>query len=105
MKYTRIVDTRIVYGFRCVWWDGIEQVGKMKGGDGPLGSLPCCPHCGSPLMQMDSPAQWWDGVAKHEVNGHPGYRAFIEWLKGKCYPTIQAAAEAYNAKPGRSVRL
>jgi hypothetical protein len=90
---------------RCVWWDGIEMVGKMPGTEGRLGSLPCCPHCNSPLMQMDDPAQWWATVEKHEADGHAGYRAFIEWMKGKCFPTMSAAQAAYQAKPGRTVQL
>ncbi|MCC8949310.1 hypothetical protein H8A97_30465 [Bradyrhizobium sp. Arg62] len=98
-----IEDTRIVYGFRCVWWDGIEKVGSK--GQGPLGGLPCCPHCGSPLFEMPSPKEWWDGVERHQANGHPGYRDFIEWLKGRCFPTVQAAKAAYEAKPGRTVSL
>ncbi len=98
-------DTRIVYGMRCVWWGGIEDVGKMPGTDGPLGALPCCPHCHSPLMELPTPAHWWDGVQKHEANGHPGYRAFIEWQKGKCFPTMRAAQIAYELKPGRTVKL
>lgn len=96
-------DTRIVYGFRCVWWDGIEKVGRL--GLRPSETIPGCPHCGSGLMQMDGPAEWWAGVEKHEANGHPGYRAFMEWLKGKCFRTIQEAQAVYQAKPGRTVQL
>lgn len=98
-------DSRVVYGIRCVWWDGVEKVGKMPGTDGPLGPLPCCPHCRGVLMQVDSPEKWWADVNTHQANGHPGYRAFMEWLKGKCFPTIQAAKAAYEAKPGRTVKL
>lgn len=96
-------DTRIVYGMRCAWWDGIEKVGRIETPSGH--GLPCCPHCRGVLMQMDSPAQWWDLVNRHEAAGHPGYRAFIEWLKGKCFPTVQAAKAAYEARPGRKVTL
>lgn len=94
-------DTRIVYGARCVWWDGIEKIGKTPAGVGPtakMGGLPCCPHCGGVLFEMDSPKRWWDGVAKHEANGNPGYRAFIEWLKGKCFPTMDDAKAAYERR-------
>jgi hypothetical protein len=99
----RDADNRVVYGISCVWWDGIEKVGKtpLRGGV----SLPCCPQCGGVLMQVDGPKQWWDAVEKHEASGHPGYRAFIEWLKGKCFPTMQAAQEIYETKPGRTVKL
>ena len=92
--FTSIKDDRIVYGFNCVWWDGIEKVASR-------GGLPCCPHCGGMLMEMPTPKQWWDGVEIYEKNGHPGYRSFIEWLKGKCFPNRDAAKAAYEAKPGR----
>lgn len=102
MKVTE-TDTRIVYGMRCVWWDGIEKVAKTPPHNGI--SIPCCPHCGGVLMQADGPAQWWDWINKHEAAGHPGYRAFIGWMKGKCFPDMRAAKDAYEAKPGRSVTL
>jgi hypothetical protein len=57
------------------------------------------------LFQMDGPQQWWEQVQKHQDAGHPGYRAFIEWLKGKHFPDIAAAKATYEAKPGRSVTL
>ena len=96
-------DDRIVYGMRCVWWDGIEKVGRTP----PRGgiSVPCCPHCGGVLYEMPSPKEWWAGVDKHQAAGHPGYRDFIEWLKGKCFPTVQAAKVAYGQKPGRAVQV
>lgn len=103
MKHAAASDARIVYGMRCVWWDGIEKVAKTTPLDGH--SLPCCPHCGGVLMQMDGPAQWWAQVEQHEAAGHPGYRAFIEWMKGKCFPTMSAAKAAYEARPGRTVTL
>lgn len=98
-------DTRIVYGVNCVWWDDIGQAGKMPGTDGPLGSLPCCPHCHSVLMQVDGPIQWWNNVAQHEAKGHPGYRAFVEWMKGKCFPDIQTAKAKYEAETGLVLTL
>lgn len=91
-------DNRIVYGALCIWWDGIEKVGRN-------GVLPCCPHCKGVLFEMNSPKQWWDGVEAHEANGHPGYRDFIEWLKGKCYPTTHEAKKAYEASGKRTVVL
>lgn len=92
-------DTRIAYGFRCVWWGGIEDVGKL--GKNPAIPIPGCPYCGGGLMEMASPAEWWAGVTEYEKQGHPGYRLFIEWLKGKCFPDRDAAKAAYEAKPGR----
>lgn len=96
-------DTRIVYGFNCVWWDGIEKVGKTPPRNGI--SVPCCPHCRGMLMELPDPKSWWDGVEKYEADGHPGYRAFIEWLKGKCFRDRYVAKVAYEAKPGRVVQL
>jgi hypothetical protein len=95
-------DLRIVYGARCTWWDGIEKVGH-RGEPGPLGRLPCCPHCKGVLFEMPTPKEWWASVEKYQNAGHPGYRAFIEWLKGKCFPNFDAAKAAYEARPGRLV--
>jgi hypothetical protein len=56
-------------------------------------------------MEIGSPKEWWDSVEKYEASGHPGYRAFIEWLKGKCFPGYRTAVRAYESKPGRTVKL
>lgn len=87
----------VVYGMNCRWWDGIENIGHREGG------LPCCPHCRGVLFQMDID-DWWKAVTKYEEAGHPGYRAFIEWLKGKCFRTWNEAKAAYEAS-GRKVTV
>lgn len=81
-------DTRIAYGARCTWWDSIQKVGERDG-------LPCCPHCRNVLFEMPSEQQWYSGVDLHEAAGHPGYRAMIEWARGKCFPNLSAVQEAY----------
>lgn len=91
-------DTRIPYSFNCTWWDSIDKVGLTKDtGDGHR--LPCCPHCGSMLMEMDSEATWFAGVDRYEAAGHPGYRALVEWARGKCFPNYVAAKAAFAARP------
>lgn len=95
-------DTRIVYGFHCSWWGGIEEVGQHFSG---TPHLPGCPVCGHGLMQVDNAEAWWKAVdVKAETV--PGYRDFISWLKGKCFfgadgRGFRDAVAAYNAKPGR----
>lgn len=86
------LDTRIAYGAGCTWWDSIRQVGKTQGS-----GLPCCPHCGSVLYEVDSIAEWWSGVDQHEANGHPGYRAMIEWGRGRCYRDFDGLEAAFTA--------
>ena|SRR6185295_14322260 len=90
-------DTRIVYGVRCVWWDSIyEASGKtMPGG----GVLPCCPHCGSVLMEVPSLKDWNRNVDEWEAAGHPGYRAMMDWARGKCFPSMTAMKASYDARP------
>ena len=83
-------DTRIVYGARCAWWDSIDQVGKHPSG------LPCCPHCKGMLFQLDSEAEWWGQIDRHEAEGHPGYRAMWEWSRGRCFPDFEAMQAAYR---------
>ena len=87
----------IVSGARCTWWDTIDKAGKMPG---PVGThtMPCCPNCKSPLFQNE-PAEWWRAVDQYEASGHfPGYRAFVEWMQGRCFPNLDAAKAAYTAE-------
>lgn len=108
----------IVYGTGCVWWDWIENCGKtpaisVRGIDGreyPRHSLPCCPHCGGVLYQID-PETWFGKADRYEYEGrdgdgpHPGYRAMLEWQRGKCFPTLESVAAAYLKETGISVRV
>ncbi len=88
-------DTRIVYGVGCTWWDSIYNVGHTTPMNGH--ALPCCPHCGSLLMELRDEATWWKGVDQHEAKGNPGYRKMIEWLRGRCFPNYGIAKIAYAA--------
>ena len=84
-------DSRIVYGAMCLWWDSIDKVSKTPTG------LPCCPHCGGVLFEMASLEEWNQTVDTFEKESpSPGYREFINWLRGKCFPTPTAAREAYR---------
>ena len=84
-------DGRIVYGARCLWWESIDKVATKPSG------LPCCPWCGGVLLEVDSEAEWWAGARRHEAEKEPGYVAFLEWLRGRCYSTINDARRAYAA--------
>lgn len=86
-------DPRIVYGARCSWWDTIAHVGSTEGG------LPVCPFCRRPLFEVPDEATWWAGVDEHAAGeGADDYRAFIEWLRGRCLPSLAAARSAYDAE-------
>lgn len=86
---------QIVYGARCVWWDSIDKAATTDTG------LPVCPYCGSPLYVIDAD-QWWASINNHEsgqggrVVGHPGYRRFIEWLRGQCFSSYDVARHRYQ---------
>lgn len=89
------VDTRIVYGAVCTWWDSIQKVGRTP--PTPNGhSLPACPHCKGVLFEMRDEAAWWRGVDAYEATGHPGYRAMTEWARGKCFRTSSLLGAAYS---------
>lgn len=88
----RILDRRIAYGATCTWWDDIGKVGKTKGGEF---SIPCCPHCGGILFEIENIGQWWRGVDAHEANGNPGYLRMIEFGRGKCYKTSEHLDRAF----------
>lgn len=92
------MDTRVVYGANCAWWGSIAEIGNKSG-------LPCCPHCGSVLFEMDSPVTWWNGVDRYEAAGRPGYRKFVEWTEGKHFFSFAAAAVAYKSETGVEVKL
>jgi len=105
-----MAENLIVYGARCVWWDDIDKVGFIESvgvgniSIGPRGKvnidiqkLPCCPYCKGVLFQMDE-EDWWRGVDNHENKGHLGYRDFITWLQGKCFPDQQVAEKVYQAE-------
>lgn len=79
----------IVYGVHCAWWDSIGKCRVHPNG------LPCCPHCGSVLYQVDEKA-WWQGVDEHEAQGNPGYRKLVEWMRGRCYPNMKVARNVYR---------
>lgn len=102
-----IEDTRIVYGANCAWWDGIEKIGRRESViNGMPASLPCCPFCQGMLFEMPSPKEWWASVEKYRRDtGDEGYRAFVEWLRGKHFESFDAARAVYNdgadKRPGR----
>lgn len=88
-----MTDERIAYGATCVWWGSIHDVGRKQTSRGF--SLPCCPMCGGMLFEVESEAQWWDQVKLYEQDGHPGYEAFMVWLRGRCLPTLADAQHLY----------
>ncbi len=87
-----MMDERIAYGFRCSWWGPIQEVGSKPNG------LPCCPRCEGMLLEVSSAQVWWDGVDDQVSFGDTEYRAFIEWLQGKCYPNLMKARETFNRR-------
>ena len=104
-------DPRIVSGARCVWWGSIEEVGmttpegfvappfselRLAALRASAVSIPCCPHCGGVLFECASIEDWFEGVDKHERNGHPHYRKMIEWLRGKHFKTWPQATAAWE---------
>lgn len=85
------LDTRIVYSFSCTWWDDVYKVGKH-----PVNELPCCPYCGSMLLEMPSIESWWEQVDKYEREKEPGYRALVTWMRGQCFPSYTVAEAAFQ---------
>lgn len=85
-----MTDTRIAYGARCTWWGPIQEVGTR-----PPHGLPCCPICHGMLFEEESEAQWLAGAQAYQDDGHPGYLAMVQWLKGQCFANYDLAAAAY----------
>jgi hypothetical protein len=80
----------MVYGVGCCWFDNISKVSQHPSG------IPCCPFCGSVLMQVPT-ASYWRDAQKYEDDGHPGYVALLKWQQGKCFKTMAEAHAAYAA--------
>lgn len=90
-------DPRIVYSARCSWWDSIDKTAKTSSG------LPCCPNCHSVLFEIENIEAWWTAVDHFEKSSHKGYRKFVEWLRGKCYTSMEAALTIYKKSTGEGV--
>jgi hypothetical protein len=80
--------TSIVYGVGCTWWDTIDNASSKRSG------LPCCPHCGSVLMQTDDKS-WWKGVLAFD-DENPGYVKIVQWTQGKCFRDMETAMSEYD---------
>lgn len=90
-------DKRIVFGAGCMWWDSIDEVATRPDG----AHLPCCPHCGGVLFEVENEEIWFRNVDTHERRHNPGYRAMIEWARGKCFKTFDAMEMAYKNQEGQ----
>lgn len=100
MSEVKLLDRRLVYGARCTWWDSIDKIGKTPTRNGV--SLPCCPHCGGMLFEMENEKPWWEGVERYErEKPDPGYRKLVEWSRGKCFSGWPAAKTAFATAPSR----
>lgn len=94
-------DQRYVYSATCTWHGPIQEVShtkpgkvRFKLGNPPVEQeidslpLPCCPHCGSVLMEYPDRAHW-DSQIEAFMAKHPElplYREWIETLHGPCRP-------------------
>lgn len=88
-------DDMVVYGACCVWWDSIDKVGRTPPGPGGH-QLPCCPHCGSVLLQMD--AGKWFKALRDANSKETGYEDMLKWSRGKCFRTFPELRAAYAAR-------
>lgn len=97
------------YGARCTWWDSMDKVGtlptepmELTRGDGSKTTIggypiPCCPICHGVLFQVASLEEWNQNVARFSLEKRdPGYVAFIDWLRGRCFPDFKKARFAYD---------
>lgn len=75
-----------MYGVHCCWWTSDPDLL----GRSPRSSIPCCPHCESPLFQ--APLGKFIGEARrHEEHYGPGGLAtFAAAHNAPCHPTWDA---------------
>jgi len=50
-------------------------------------------------MEVPSLKDWNRNVDEWEAAGHPGYRAMMDWARGKCFPSMTAMKASYDARP------
>lgn len=100
------LDTRYVFGMTCTWHGSIQDASycfasaTIESADPDAveetpAMLPCCPHCGSMLMEVASEEEWKASVQR-DCRSHPEYAAMIFWAKGKCYPDADTLQNAYR---------
>lgn len=93
-------DPRVVYGARCSWWDTIDKIATSSSG------LPVCPYCASPLFETTDLEEWYRQVDAHERSApEPGYRIFVEWLRGRCFPAMGESSGIERARAAFALEL
>lgn len=88
-------DKRIVYGARCLWWGSIHEVKEITGY-----GIPGCPHCGSPLFEVDSIETWNAGIEKYSKND-PQYAQFVDWLRTHHRTNFDTARKEFDESQTR----
>lgn len=103
----RTYDSRYVYGF-CTWHDSVHKAGNtgpqkfiINGREIQSAGLPCCPFCGSMLMQVGHKKIFFRGAEEHNKK-YPGYLDYITWNQGRCFPNFDVSIAAYNKETGNS---
>jgi hypothetical protein len=56
------------------------------------------------LLEMPTEEEYVGGAREYDKT-HPGYLDLIMWMRGRCFPTINAANTLFAAKTGRVVQL
>lgn len=99
----------MVQGEHCTW------VGTMSEAIDGENSIPVCPHCRQSLLTAPNRDIMELGYEQYELGGytsinpaprrHPGYCGLVHWMMGqnRCWPTIEAAADAYYTMTGKRV--
>lgn len=72
-----ILDNRYVYGF-CTWHDSVYKAGNtgpqkmnINGREIEFAGLPCCPFCGSMLLELQNKEIFFEGAKEHDKK-YPG---------------------------------
>lgn len=88
-------DSSVVYGATCVWWDLFHNAAVGP----PPFNVPVCPKCGGVLYELPDLFAWWKQVGEYyKMLGVADGEDFIEWLQGKCFPTLEDARLAYDIR-------
>lgn len=91
----------IAYGARCSWWDAKENAGTRESGYKGVPGLPCCPHCGGVLFEIEE-RTWNLGVETREAfkwaAERDDYPELVAWSRGRCFPDPDAMLAGWVAE-------
>lgn len=93
-QVSRQPGPQIAFGVACTWWDDLAKVGRLPGPKG----IPCCPFRSGLAYQTDA-AKWEAYAHQQQLAAPDDALGLIAFMRGKCFPSREAALAAYVKEP------